>query len=108
MRKFKKILVTGGCGFIGWNFIRYVMGVEKFQIINIDKLTYASKKNLIGSKNSKRYKFYKNISQNNIIFRSFFSVFFIFLIFAMYFHIFCCPDLFNMLSIFNPFIIIEI
>jgi len=68
MRKFKKILVTGGCGFIGWNFIRYVLSEEKIKIINIDKLTYASKKNLVGSKNSKRYKFYKkNInSKNNI------------------------------------------
>jgi dTDP-glucose 4,6-dehydratase len=59
MRKLNKILVTGGCGFIGWNFIRHVMSKERFQITNIDKLTYASKKNLMGSKNSKRYKFYK-------------------------------------------------
>ena len=37
------ILVTGGCGFIGSNFIRYLLGREDFQgrIVNADKLTYA-------------------------------------------------------------------
>src|ERR1035437_5028537 len=37
-----KLLVTGGCGFIGSNFIRYWL--EKHpedKIINLDKLTYA-------------------------------------------------------------------
>ena len=37
-----KILVTGGAGFIGSNFIRYVLGLgQGFSIINYDKLTYA-------------------------------------------------------------------
>lgn len=37
------ILVTGGCGFIGSNFIRYLLGEKKFsgRIVNVDKLTYA-------------------------------------------------------------------
>ena len=37
------ILVTGGCGFIGANFIRYLMSETAFsgRIINMDKLTYA-------------------------------------------------------------------
>ena len=41
--EFKNLLVTGGCGFIGSNFIRYVMKQREFsgKIINIDKLTYA-------------------------------------------------------------------
>ena len=39
---FMKILVTGGAGFIGSNFIRYILGSYKnYQIINLDKLTYA-------------------------------------------------------------------
>ena len=38
----KKILVTGGAGFIGSNFIRYMLKKhEDYKIINLDKLTYA-------------------------------------------------------------------
>jgi len=39
----KNMLVTGGCGFIGSNFIRYLLEESDFQgrIINLDKLTYA-------------------------------------------------------------------
>lgn len=37
-----KLLVTGGCGFIGSNFIRYwLKKYPKDKIINLDKLTYA-------------------------------------------------------------------
>ena len=37
-----KILVTGGAGFIGSNFIRYVLNTaNNHAIINYDKLTYA-------------------------------------------------------------------
>lgn len=37
------LLVTGGCGFIGVNFIRYVLRESGFKgrVINVDKLTYA-------------------------------------------------------------------
>lgn len=37
------LLVTGGCGFIGSNFIRYLLGRNDFhgRIINVDALTYA-------------------------------------------------------------------
>jgi len=39
----KKILVTGGCGFIGTNFVHYLLEEYDFagQIINLDKITYA-------------------------------------------------------------------
>jgi dTDP-glucose 4,6-dehydratase len=39
----KNMLVTGGCGFIGSNFIRYVLEASDFtgRIINVDLLTYA-------------------------------------------------------------------
>lgn len=39
----KNILVTGGCGFIGSNFIRYILEDTNFdgKLINIDSLTYA-------------------------------------------------------------------
>ncbi|MFW6309297.1 MAG: dTDP-glucose 4,6-dehydratase [bacterium] len=37
-----KLMITGGCGFIGSNFIRYVLEkYTEYQIINLDKLTYA-------------------------------------------------------------------
>ena len=37
------ILVTGGCGFIGANFIRFLFENEAFSgvVVNVDKLTYA-------------------------------------------------------------------
>jgi dTDP-glucose 4,6-dehydratase len=44
MSKIKTILVTGGCGFIGCNFIRYLLEkADGFsgRIINLDALTYA-------------------------------------------------------------------
>ncbi|MDR3543881.1 MAG: dTDP-glucose 4,6-dehydratase [Desulfosporosinus sp.] len=37
----KTWLVTGGAGFIGSNFIRYILEQTKVQIVNLDKLTYA-------------------------------------------------------------------
>jgi dTDP-glucose 4,6-dehydratase len=47
----KNLLVTGGCGFIGSNFIRYLLSGQHFdgQVINVDKLTYAGNmENLTG------------------------------------------------------------
>lgn len=43
MRTYKNLLVTGGCGFIGSNFIRFLLDGTDFagRVINIDKLTYA-------------------------------------------------------------------
>ena len=36
------ILVTGGCGFIGSNFIRIALGARKsLRVTNLDALTYA-------------------------------------------------------------------
>jgi dTDP-glucose 4,6-dehydratase len=41
-----KILVTGGSGFIGSNYIHYVLEHHpRFFVVNLDKLTYASNKN---------------------------------------------------------------
>ena len=39
--EFRTILVTGGCGFIGSNFVRYMLRNYNYKIINADKLTYA-------------------------------------------------------------------
>lgn len=42
-RRLGNILVTGGAGFIGSNFIHFIFSKTKFngKIINVDKLTYA-------------------------------------------------------------------
>ena len=52
------MFVTGGCGFIGSNFIR--KNINEHKITNIDKLTYAGNlKNLNGVNDSKNYTFFK-------------------------------------------------
>ena len=65
-----KILVTGGAGFIGSNFITYMM--EKYpayKIVNLDKLTYAGNlENLKTVENNPKYKFIKgDICDKNIV-----------------------------------------
>ena len=47
MRSGANILVTGGAGFVGANFIRYVLARPGFRgrVINLDKLTYAGNLN---------------------------------------------------------------
>src|SRR4030066_1764549 len=54
-----QILVTGGCGFIGSNFIRYFLkSYPDYSLINIDKLTYAGNlENLSDLSRSPRYHF---------------------------------------------------
>ncbi|NVM20117.1 MAG: GDP-mannose 4,6-dehydratase, partial [Candidatus Lokiarchaeota archaeon] len=59
----KNILVTGGMGFIGSNFIWHLLkNYPEFKIINVDKLTYAGNpENLknVETEYSNRYKFHK-------------------------------------------------
>jgi len=55
----KRILVTGGCGFIGSNFVRYMLAHNRAdKIINLDLLTYAGNlENLADVENDPRYEF---------------------------------------------------
>ncbi len=64
----KKILVTGGCGFIGSCFVLRQISQGNF-IVNLDKLTYAANpKNLTSVENSANYKFVKgDICDQNLI-----------------------------------------
>jgi len=52
----KNILITGGAGFIGLNFLKLILKY-KFNIINIDNLSYASNKEVKQIKD-KNYFFY--------------------------------------------------
>src|SRR3989344_5404955 len=53
-----RILVTGGLGFIGSNFIRYMLDRYNYHIINLDKVTYcANFENLKDIEKNKNYKF---------------------------------------------------
>lgn len=54
-----KLLVTGGAGFIGSNFIHFALDAfEEVSIVNFDALTYAGNlENLLGIDTDKRYRF---------------------------------------------------
>jgi dTDP-glucose 4,6-dehydratase len=52
------ILVTGGAGFIGSNFILQWIALESDSVLNLDKLTYAGNlKNLAAIEGTRRYRF---------------------------------------------------
>ena len=54
----KRILITGGAGFIGSNFIEYLLTNETIIVYNLDKLTYAGNlENLKSVENHERYHF---------------------------------------------------
>jgi len=55
----KTLLVTGGAGFIGSNFIRHILNNHSdYRILNLDKLTYSGNlNNLKDVRESKNYKF---------------------------------------------------
>ena len=54
----KRILITGGSGFIGSTLIRYIINQTQDSVINIDKLTYAANQSALkGVENNPRYAF---------------------------------------------------
>ncbi len=57
----KNLLVTGGAGFIGSNFIQYILDQQKdIRLLNLDLLTYAGNlENLKTVENDPRYHFMK-------------------------------------------------
>jgi dTDP-glucose 4,6-dehydratase len=68
------ILVTGGAGFIGSNFILRWMERETAPVINLDKLTYAGNvHNLATIANDRRYEFVKGDIADHGLLRSLFD-----------------------------------
>ena len=59
----KKIIVTGGSGFIGSNLVNFLIK-KSFFVINIDKLTYSSNNYKEKSINRKNYKLFKTDINN--------------------------------------------
>ena len=66
----KRLLVTGGAGFIGSNFIRYILGnYPDYLVVNFDALTYAGNlDSLTDISNDPRYSFIKgNIADSDAV-----------------------------------------
>ena len=64
------LLVTGGAGFIGSNFINYIFKSKKYKIYNLDNLYYCASKNNIEKeiRDSKDYMFIKgNLCSEDLI-----------------------------------------
>ncbi len=61
----KKIVITGGAGFVGSNLIEYLLSKTKFKIISIDNYSSGSKKNHIINR---RVKYIKGNTKNISLF----------------------------------------
>jgi dTDP-glucose 4,6-dehydratase len=55
----KTLLVTGGCGFIGSNFVRLLTAQGGYRVINLDKLTYAGNLENVADIEGGHYRFVK-------------------------------------------------
>lgn len=63
------VLVTGGCGFIGTNLVRSLIGSGKYRVVNLDVLTYAANPlSLTDLSGNPNYEFVKgNITDRQLV-----------------------------------------
>lgn len=70
----KNVLVTGGAGFIGSNFVKYMLGNYPYYIVNLDALTYAGNlENLKEIENNENYTFVKGDIRDRALVEKIFS-----------------------------------
>lgn len=55
----RRILITGGAGFIGSNYLNYKSKFQDIKIVNLDKLTYAANVDNLQIANDCDYTFIK-------------------------------------------------
>ncbi|MFQ5708947.1 MAG: dTDP-glucose 4,6-dehydratase [bacterium] len=108
----KTYLVTGGAGFIGSNFIRYMLNKYRdVEIINLDKLTYAGNlDNLRDLEQDTRYRFIKGDIADDILVKQIMSETDVVVNFAAESHVdrsIGAPDDFIKTDILGTFVLLE-
>ncbi len=64
------LLVTGGCGFIGSNFINYIFDKKRYNIVNLDAMYYCASENNVNEeiRNSENYNLVKgNLCSSDLV-----------------------------------------
>ncbi|MCU7906916.1 MAG: dTDP-glucose 4,6-dehydratase [Candidatus Thiodiazotropha sp. (ex Epidulcina cf. delphinae)] len=64
----KTIIVTGGAGFIGGNFVHHLLGKRGLQVVNLDALTYAGNPDTLGTlRDNPRHRFVQGRIQDRAL-----------------------------------------